>query len=52
MKRLLGAWNKKVNVKEVGIKFQKNWKIPRDRYSSHKRILKIFCTYKHKVQLA
>ena len=23
MKRLLGAWNKKIKVKEVGIKFQK-----------------------------
>jgi len=39
MKRLLGTWNINIKVKEVEIKFKKEvGKIPRDRYSSPKRI--------------
>ena len=37
MKTLLETWNIKIKVKEVGIKFpERNWKIPRDIYSSTK----------------
>ena len=51
MKRLLGTWNIKIKVKDVGIKFKKEARKFVEIDIRHLNVFKrnTFCIYKHKV---